>query len=364
MGFFFAIALSTHYIHKKIRNPTAMLLTSPLGKLEHLAENHEEIELIFLGDSRTYIGMDPEIATDITNLQSFNYASMAHWFPTQYPQFKKMIPFLKGKKVVWTIGAINFSALDIENPDVNENFPLSAGEFFEYLQMGFGIEVLVDNLFRSFLPKHSLFFIKEDSFQQRFLNLINTHLFNASRESSGNQTNLKKESTIEHTFQIADETYTNIITKNLEDGLNKDDVLLSLARDNGQLAYIEIEPEYLRSRQQEWALNLGHNKGPVATREMELLYEKILHLFAQAEIDLTIVEYRDAPYQTSSVNLRTKHREFLDSYAQMARDAGFNYLIPDMSELQDNHYFDYNHLNHEGSKLYSTILAHLLKETF
>ena len=191
--------------------------------------------------------------------------------------------------------------------------------------------------------------------------MLNTQLFSANKKLSGD---LTKNRRIENIFQLADKTYSNIITKNLEDGRNKDDVLLSLTRDNGQLAYIEIESEYLRSRQQEWALNLDQNKGPVATYEMELLYKKILHLFAQAEIDLTIVEYRDAPYQTSSGNLLIKHRSFLDSYAQMAREAGFSYLIPDMSELQDNHYFDYNHLNHKGSKLYSTILAHSLNETF
>ena len=91
---FFIIGYSTviykNYIFSKSTNDDMLLLT-PIGKLEHMKKNIDKYDLIFLGSSKAYIGINPSVISKELNMSTFNYASMAHWFPTQYSQFKNMV---------------------------------------------------------------------------------------------------------------------------------------------------------------------------------------------------------------------------------------------------------------------------------
>jgi hypothetical protein len=92
---FAALGSVTHLLFLiKTRDSSLRFITTPEGKTEHLRTRGEDYEIILWGDSRTYIGVDPTIVGNICGKKAFNYASMAHWFPTQLPQLRKTVPYL------------------------------------------------------------------------------------------------------------------------------------------------------------------------------------------------------------------------------------------------------------------------------
>lgn len=343
-------------------------LMLPTGKLQHLRRHYRDYDLIFWGDSRTFIGIDPDPTTRLTGLRSFNYGSMAHWFPTQYPQLERMVPYLKDKIVVWQIGSINFGGLKNSKDQMVQNFYLSPADFIEYWRLGFNPMHLIDNLLLDFLPSYSLLFVK-DTLQQRFNDWLDSplapvdkpHQPGRQQESSGDGAKADRINAVMHKALAA---HDDIFASNLEGARHASNVLFNTRRRNGQDVYYEIDSDYLREQQKASAAKM--TEGPVHEiqpdpRQMAL-FKRMLGLFKQAGAKLIVVEYHDTPYHYRHASMRQAHDRFMARIEKIVKDSGFTYLRPDMSGLRDSDYFDYNHLNNVGSKKYSELLARELSK--
>lgn len=344
-----------HWYFTNSKNPARMLI-SPIGKLEHLMKLGESYDLIIWGDSRTYLGVDPDVVSFHTGLKAFNYGSMAHWFSTQYSQLKRMIPYLKDKKVVWIIGRINLNVLDSNNPDVNQNFYLDINDFFEYWHMGYSPNVLIDNLMLRYLPSKSILF-RKDALQDRLSGFLDKSVFNSNPSGTKNTELIAEQKIIDTAIANVKNIYPDAISSDLAHGKNETNVLVDIILQNGQRPQYEVKPDYFRSLQKQWAAEISSTGDYTVNPIMLRLLNKILALFRDNKIELIVVEYRDAPYQTTSTSVHNSHRSILDMIQNIVLSSGHTYLKPDMSSLYDSDYFDYNHLNSIGAQKYSTILG-------
>ena len=377
LGLYFAVFLvvllavgsaPTWYYQFK-NDPVILYFDSAEGKLTHLKKFHADTEVILWGDSRSYIGSDPLIIGQELGKKAFNYASMAHWFHTQYPQLKQMLPHMKGKKVVWMIGKINF----VDGLKLNDQFYLSPVDAFEYYNLGFRVEDLGLNVVNWALPRHFVYFVR-GTVQYKVESLKNRVLWKKpiqkqaqsaapAKQSPLTKPKAKPTQNFEAKYQEARSLYPDFVKMTVENGQKKSNIVLTVHTAKGHNPFIELDSVYLRQRQAEWDTATEPGAKPKANPALEEIYTRMLELFKKHEIELTILEYRDAPYQTKFALSKKYERELMDKYKLQAENMGFPYLVLDMEEFKDEDYFDYNHLNAQGSKRFSKMVGERLRNS-
>lgn len=367
LALFFAFGSSTiavrAYLHRD-RDAETELLLSPIGKTEYFQRHADEADLIFFGDSRTHIGVDPDPTTEATGLRAFNCGSTAHWFPTQYPQLRRMAPRLRGKTVVWLIGEINFRGLQGTDDQMNRNFYLSPGEFIEYWWLGFNPAHLVDNLLLSFVSNDFVAFAK-DAVQARIQRWLEAPVLELGG-AAGAKPPPASPALSKHQAQVmarAQAIFTDGFEERFEDGREAKNVLYSIRRRSGQAAYFEVDSPYLRAQQQKLAAKISPSAEPIVADPRQLaIFERMLATFEESGARLVVVDYLDAPFHYRFPENRHARDEFMKGIEARVRAHGFAFIRPDMSALRDEDYFDYNHLNYEGSRQYSKALAAAVAE--
>ena len=109
------LALNLGFFHLETRGREPDPAGTLLQKMRHFAEHRDEDDVVFVGDSRTYCAMHPDLLDPVLETRSINLARWAHWFPTQYPQFEELVPLVGDDTVVvWSIGHQNFRGTDQE----------------------------------------------------------------------------------------------------------------------------------------------------------------------------------------------------------------------------------------------------------
>ncbi|MCB0318493.1 MAG: hypothetical protein KDD56_07025, partial [Bdellovibrionales bacterium] len=127
--------------------PAAEITGGPRNKLMYYKNNTKNFNLVFVGDSRTYCGMDTAAIDENLGVKSINLSSWAHWFATQYPQLKELIPLIpKGTTVVWSIGHQNFHDI-LDN--VNLKYPIPLSLLPDYLSAGFAWAEIKNNVIKT-----------------------------------------------------------------------------------------------------------------------------------------------------------------------------------------------------------------------
>ena len=155
--------------------------------------------------------------------------------------------------------------------------------------------------------------------------------------------------------------YPDIFEEKFEDGVAASRVLYSVRRRSGQMAYFEVDSAYLRARQEEFAAEISPSAAVETADPRQLaIFQRMLDEFGKSGARLIVVDYLDAPFHYRFPENRRARDEFMKSIEEKVTASGFTYLRPDMSDLRDEHYFDYNHLNYEGSRRYSRTLARAL----
>ncbi|MEW6714540.1 MAG: hypothetical protein AB1306_05570 [Nitrospirota bacterium] len=362
------------------KNDEYNTLRNPRGKLDYLKAHVGENDLIIWGDSRAYIGVDPAIVSQVTGLRVFNYASMAHWFPTQYPQLKRMQPYLKNKTVIWVIGHINFESTHKRPEGINDNFYLDLDDFFEYLSIGFKLKDITNNLLLSFMPDDFLLF-KANSVKKRFSDfqkrsvrtqglvsltqdkqILETQIQNAEPSLPTDLASPMRN--LDEALKEAQEYYPDMFRYDTVDGSDADNVLVSILRKNGQNPHIELNHEYLRAQQEKHAKEeMLTERRMTPNQVMEELFKRMLELFKSSQLkQLIVVEYRDTPYHYLDSGFKSSVSTYMDNIRNQVESSGFIYLAPDMSIYTDADYFDYNHLNSTASRQFSFLLSHRLVE--
>ena len=353
LGLFFLFGHSTVLYKTYLFQDTVgdnHLLLEAMGKTKHLEKYAESYDLLFLGSSKTYIGIDPSAVDDVLGIKSFNYGSMAHWFPTQYVQFKNIIPYVKNKTVVWTISHEMFQGSNnrqarIMNDDMNRNFYLDLFDYFEYLSIGFDNGDLFDNLLLKYFHHNFLFFVK-DSIQEKLRAVLDKKLFPSISTKKQSVTNISTHL----------DTYNDYFQYRLMNVKDMPDAMLYLYHNNGYLACVELQPQYLRTLQQ---FPQEEQDLFLVDPRKEALFLKALKLFQSNNVQLIVNIYWDAPY---AYKMKDKGalEKYMSSIQTKVIQKGFTVINKDM-ELQNSDFFDSNHLNAKAAKKYSKQLAQELR---
>jgi hypothetical protein len=289
---------------------------------------------------------------------------MAHWFETQYSQFKRVLPLLENRdiKVVWTISHEMFGSLSkpIENHQADEmiqTFYLDIFDYFEYLSIGFDNSDIFDNLLLKYLNSNFILFVREQ-IQSSFKGLLNRDLILKTEVEIGSS------KTVDYQGYL--DEYPDYFDYRFISGQGLSNAMFYIYRKNGHLACVELESDYLRESQQKSAKEVLRVEKEAQLKfyensKKEKLFEKILKLFKEYHIDLIVNIYYDAPYHYTEKSSKVFFNK-MSSVEKRVREYGFKAVSISPDKMLDRDFFDSNHLNAKGSKKYSKLLSKEIKD--
>lgn len=320
-------------------------------------------DLLFVGDSRTYTDIQPDVLDPLLGSRSLNLAVFAHWFPTQYPSFRKLVELVPpGTTVVWSIGHQNFFP---SGQGINRNYPLRITDVPAYLRWGFSPADLLPN-WRHHDPIAGFFGyggdIREKLNQARRLEVCD---FGGPAAGAQSPPAVPPDIAAPIAEMIgranADPAVTRVeITK---DGVRA--TSLVLYKRAGAYFRVELDPGFFRGKQQEDALARA-GRSPDVPREPDPaywnLFVAILETFRRSGVRLVVNEFEEAPYVYRPAELRAGWRAFMrEKVAPEVEKRGFAYVRVDFDPIGSDDYFDFNHLNSDGVAKFSPAFASALR---
>jgi hypothetical protein len=327
-------------------------------KLASYREHATEFDLVFVGDSRTYCAMHPDIIDGRLGTHSINLARWAHWFPTQYAQFRDLVPLLpEGTVVVWSVGHQNFRPI---NEQININYPIGVGNVPDYLRQGYPLSRLSDNLLQ-YNPLLNL-----AGWLPRLRDKIDSQLDRVVWAEPGGGDSAQQLSP--DVLEAIERVESDPLTARWELIKNGDQVTsIAIYKRNGAYSRVELTPDFFRHKQAEGLAEDGSHlsvdpAGVGAAEEYWNQFVAILALFEAHGVQLIVNELEEAPHQYRSEALRDEFRNFMrETVEPEVLRHGFDYVRVDFDSLEDADYFDYNHLNSRGIGTYSTMLIENLR---
>ena len=344
-----------------------------MRKVKYYQEHANNYNLLFIGDSRTYCGIHPDLLDPITGFHSINLSNFANWFPTQYSLVEDIIPFIpKGTTVVWTIGYQNFEHMNA----VHRIYPIKFSNALWYIWWGVREKQLFDNVF--FYNRAFHFLAEHGETRKKFLSYLSKPIPQPSIALIGSafgapltpqQAGLIQDPNM---ISAADE---KAILSYYQQQPSVSSV--SLTRDNGKVnsvvldmiggSYyrIEMTPAFFRMKQYgagdpQTITDDEARSQPINPPDAGLLtlFEKILIMFKKNNINLIINEIDEAPYTYRNPIYRSRVRQMTRDIARpLAERYGFHYITTDLDQLNNSDYFDYNHLNSNGIEKYTKMLG-------
>ena len=335
---------------------------SLIQKFKYYKKHHEDYDLIFVGDSRTYCNIQPYFVDQSFGSKSYNLAIFAHWFPTQYPFIRDLLESgtAKNKTVIWSIAVSNFIHAK-GYPIVQNSYPLKIKDIATYWSIGFPISELFNNtLYYHFLPIHYALEYTRSKSAKIDLSL-QKELF--SKPLDNNKGNLKPNEShipkLPFTDKIQQEVFNNHITSY---------TTLSTA---GSYYRIELDHEFFRKKQREYSSQKlstnNNNSNSLAEIDTQIylynLFIKILDEFKSHNINLIVNVVEEAPHVYGSKSDLAAHRNFMNNKIRKEVESrGFRFIGVNYDLFKDADYFDYNHMNSVGSTKYSVALGKILRQ--
>lgn len=341
---------------------TGAVSPSPAGRLQQklafYATHAEDYNLIFVGDSRTYCAMHPDLIDAELGSKSINLAHWAHWFPTQYSHFQDLLPMVpEGTIIVWSVGHQNFKPV---HKEIGTVYPLRTQNLPTYLNWGYRLNDVTNNLL-FFHPVTNVI-----GWMPRLRNKLDQCIDRPLWSTSATSSNL---ATVETDLQTLLARYQN------DEQIARLEVMrhqgqptsIALFKQNGAYARVEIDHQFFRKKQ-----NLAHGRQAhiaageqaefVPAEEYWRTFLAILDLCKQHNVQLIVSEIEEAPHQYPTAEHKVYFREFMRTRVQQTVEAkGFPYIRADFDQLTDEDYFDYNHLNSRGIEHFTPLLAKQLR---
>jgi len=339
------------------------------SRVQHYLQDPHAYSVIFLGDSRTYCGIHPELIERYVNtIHGLNLSNFAHWLPTQYSMVRDIVESIPNDTlVVWSIGHQNFflngAAFDI----VQSTYPVSFADAYKMVRWNGGV------------PLRGL-----------SSNLINFHgslyaIGTLQRSRRRLERAIRKGISVARAAELEGAlagvpTARNVVSMAEADQLREaalkepDIVAADITNDQGAATSIvryfrrgghhrtELDQEFFRAKQR----TMG-GTGPYSGHEPEhvqlMLFDAILDLFAERRKRLVVNELEEAPFNYSSTpENRDSWRRFMrDRIQPRVESRGFAYERTDLDRLRDDDYFDYNHLNSRGVEKYTPMMAEIIR---
>jgi hypothetical protein len=363
---FVYLGVSTGYYYVSEVKWTKVGLDGPLDhKLRYYQDHAHEYDVVFIGDSRTYCDIHPDLFDAYRGTHSVNLSRFAHWFPTQYPFVKDLIPQLApGTSVVWAVGHQNFFPVEGETSDV---YPISSGDMLSYLEWGFSWSRMFKN-FAEFNPFFRLY-VDRGKIRKKLLDLSDKPIWFF--------TGMRIPSPIPKIQETIEALYLRLSN---DPGVARVEVLTDrdritsvvLYKRSGSYYRMELDYEYFRTKQTQLLLEMGGKLSDEAARAWPMpavpdesywkLFVHMLEMFKRAGTRLIVVELEEAPFAYRNLFIREQYRTFMWRTVRPAVESyGFYYVRLPLDQLDDTDYFDFNHLNSRGIEKFTPLLSQALK---
>ena len=325
----------------------------------------DEFDLVFLGDSRTYCGVQPDWIDDALGTHSINMAQFAHWLPTQIPQIEALLEAAPPHTLfVWSLGHKNFLTPD----GVYRSFPIDLGTALLYLNWGYPLSLIADNV-AYFHPLGTLYQQLGDlrAQSQAFLQ---RSLFGA-RESATPDALEAEVARLEAQYRA--DPRNRDVNVTVDEGRITS---VELYRDRGSYLRVVIDHAYFEKWKQR---DLDNRGGALATEseaqeafdawlegklEPYLIesFRYALARFRDQGARLVVNEISEARYTHRHPWIERRWQRFMrDRIEPIVHEYGFDYVRTDWQSLSDDDFFDYNHLNTVGNRKYSAMLVEALR---
>lgn len=367
------------------RHARAGAHASALQKTRHYEACADGYDVIYLGDSRTYCGIHPSALDSLLGTHSINLSMFAHWLPTQYAQFKELVPMIPaGTTVVWSLGHTNFRPIGDSwwNADT---YPLSWHHLPAFLRWGYPMR----RLLASVPPLHSFAELRHwcrigyTKLRGRLSRVVWTRMLkravpSAAARPAATYTAVEDHVIVDLVARCTEEPGAERVTVLYDDDLATS---LEILRDDGAYRRVELVGEYFRDKQREHAEDLTRKVGEIESADVlehpftgpgrpeDLPHPAfwktflgILDLFEGRDLTLIVNEMSEAPYTYVTAARREAFRAFLGNQVRPEVERrGHIYTVADFRSLTDADFFDYNHLNSRGIAKYTPLLARELQ---
>jgi hypothetical protein len=327
---------------------------SLLQKMDAYGQGSPRLDLGYVGDSRTYCAMHPDLLDTLLGVRSVNLAHWANWLPTQYAQFKDLIRVMPaGTTVVWSVGHQNFQPV---NDRIHAAYPIGLGRIPRYLSLGYSLDSLKDNLV--FFNPATTVLGWMPQLRQRVDQTLERPV--RGRTDVAGTMPERPDALPDLMARIRDDPATDSTEILSEDGRVTSVAVIKI---NGAYERMELTPDYFRDKQRQNAVELQNGMGEqpeilLPADEYWNTFLAILDLCREHDIRLVVNEVEEAPYVYLTAERKQSFRRFMRETVEPEVTArGFPFVRVDFDLLSDEYYFDFNHLNQDGIRKYSRLLA-------
>jgi hypothetical protein len=371
INFAIYLFLNTHKTSDKVKPNSIGLLNE---KLEYYKLTKDSFDFLFVGDSRTYTNVHNLMFDTILKTRSYNHSVWANWFPTQYAFFVDLLPIIPDSTtLVFSMGYQNFLYGEIQ-----ETYPINKELLPLYYNWGFSFKDLRNpvSLTNSYL--HPIIYLEQKRHRKNFNKLMQKYmavLFTDHPKKHELKINKKHSQNVSiKSDEISKKAKELNSYYNLLPGVNyssinyQSDTITSLVVywQKGNYWRVELLPEFFRNKQHENYLQIEKeikkNVGFTPDDRYWNNFKAIVELLGKHSKRLKIIvnEMEEAPY-CYTFSGRTVYDEFAkNKVIPLLKENGLSYIKVDVSSFPNSYYFDYNHLNSEGSIVYTQKLAEKL----
>ncbi len=334
------------------KNKRVVSAPSPIsnlpGKTAFYLSHAGEYDLVFLGDSRTFCTMQPELLDPLLGARSFNLSHWAHWLPTQFAHVQDIVERIpKNATVVCSLGSFNFLAAQIRDA-----YPIGLRNVPRYLSLGIPLSVMEENLVA--LNPLTYLYSRRGALLERAKDLAARTLWARGGGPPVPPDSLGPPdvSGIEREFSRR----PGVMRVEVQFAEGRP-VAVSQFMAGGGYLLEELDPAHFRAKQ------LGTKSAPhPAVFQPDAAYWSLflamLDLLREHRIHVVVNVLEEAPYRYPTRADLLKERRFMDGPVRREVEArGFVYLRVDLDQLDDADYFDYNHMNSRGVRKFSALFA-------
>lgn len=316
-------------------------------------------DMVFLGDSRTYCGIHSDLIDPLIGRRSINLSAFSHWLPAQYAQLRDIVgDIAPGTVVVLSVGHQNFDPSPIQR-----SYPISLANAMRLVGMGVSPIELADNVAWAHRPQRLT--AERGALRDRVLAFAGLREMPVPIAAIPGQANIAAvpDALAAQAATLLGEWRGKPGVADAQVTIDEGKVTsVAIIRTGGSYYRVETDPAYFRVRQvappAADPANFAWSPDPVRVR----IFEAMLDLLRERGIATIVNEMEEAPYVYGGDAMRAKYRAAMDRHIRPRVAAhGFPYTRVDFDRLNDDDYFDYNHLNSRGIERFTPMLAEKLR---
>ncbi len=262
-----------------------------------------------------------------------------------------------GTTVVWSVGHQNFHPV---NERVHAAYPIGVSRIPQYLSLGYSLDSLKDNLV--FFGPATTLLGWMPQIRRRLDQTLERSVLD--RTTAGDAGPERPDALPELMTRLRNDPATASLEVLTDQGRVTS---VAVTKTNGAYERVELVPEYFREKQRENALTAQNGLRDLPADflpagEYWNTFLAILDLCREYDVRLVVNEVEEAPYVYLTPERKERWRRFMrETVEQEVTARGFPYVRVDFDRLSDADYFDFNHLNQDGIRKYSLLLADRLR---